>query len=46
MFIAIGAFGIGVYLVHLAREVFRDELLFPQVLAVLGSAIIAGKLFA
>ena len=46
MFIAFGAFGIGVYLVHLARKVFRDELLFPLALAVLGAAIIAGALFA
>ena len=46
MFIAIGAFWIGVYPVHLARKVLRDELLFPLALAVLGAAIIAGALFA
>ena len=42
MFMAFGAFGIDVYLVHLAGKVFRDEFLFPLALALLGAAIIAG----
>lgn len=45
-FVVFGAIGIGVYLVHLARKVFRDDLLFPLALAVLGATIIAGALFA
>ncbi|MBR0795171.1 hypothetical protein JQ615_07215 [Bradyrhizobium jicamae] len=40
-----GAFGICLYLGHLANIVFKDSLLFPFALSVIGIAVIAAGLF-
>jgi hypothetical protein len=39
-----GAFGVSLYLGHLASEVFRDSILFPFALSAIGVAIIAAGL--
>ncbi len=38
---AFGAFGVALYLGHLAESVFKDSLMFPFVLSLIGVAIIA-----
>jgi hypothetical protein len=41
VFIVYGAIGVNVYLVHLASEVFKDSILFPFTLTLLGLSVIA-----
>jgi hypothetical protein len=40
-----GAFGVCLYLGHLAEKVFKDSLLFPFSLSLIGIAVIAAGLF-
>jgi hypothetical protein len=40
-----GAFGICIYLGHLAEVVFKDSLLFPFALSLIGVAVIGAGLF-
>jgi hypothetical protein len=39
-----GTFGVSLYLGHLAEKVFRDSLLFPFSLSLIGIAVIAAGL--
>jgi len=41
VFIVYGAVGVNIYLVHLAQEIFKDSMLFPIALTLLGLAVIA-----
>ncbi len=44
-FLVFGAFGVYLYLGHLAWQVFKDSLLFPFVLALLGLTLILGTVW-
>jgi hypothetical protein len=44
VYAAFGAFGISIYLSHLAGAVFRDSLLFPFALSLIGVAVLAAGL--
>jgi len=46
VFLVFGAIGIFAYVGHLAYEVFKDSVLFPFVLVLLGLAIITSTVFA
>lgn len=41
VFIVYGVIGVNIYLVHLAQEIFKDSMLFPFVLTLMGVAVIA-----
>jgi len=45
VFLVFGAMGVYVYLGHLAWEVFKDSVLFPFVLALLGLSLILGTVW-
>ncbi len=44
-YVVFGAFGIALYLEHLAGEVFRDSLLYPFALSLIGLLILGAGLF-
>jgi hypothetical protein len=46
VFLVFGALGITTYLGHLAYEVFKDSILFPFVLALIGLGMIVGTVLA
>ena len=45
-FVVFGVLGVHVYLGHLAYQVFRDSVLFPFALALLGLSVILATVFA
>ena len=45
VFLVFGAMGAYIYLGHLAWEVFKDSVLFPFVLALLGLSLILGTVW-